>query len=107
MCGCQINPFWIFCDQNKNKMIHQLKTESKYFQRVLDHTKTFELRKNDRDFQVGDYLELIEIDDQVVATGAVLKVRVSYILQGAPWLRDGYCCMGLDMDDIAFSSEAK
>ena len=36
-------------------MIHALKTLPEYFEAVLENKKTFELRKNDRDFKVGDY----------------------------------------------------
>lgn len=42
-------------------MIHQLKCEAKYFEELCFGTKTFEVRKNDRDFHVGDYLALNEL----------------------------------------------
>lgn len=44
-------------------MIHALKTEPQFFEAVIDGSKTFEVRKNDRDFRVGDYLALNELDD--------------------------------------------
>lgn len=31
-------------------MIHQLKIESRFFEDIVKRTKTFEIRKNDRDF---------------------------------------------------------
>lgn len=37
-------------------MIHNLKIEPKYLERVLTGEKTFEIRNNDRDFQKGDSL---------------------------------------------------
>ena len=37
---------------------HELKLEIKYFDDVKSGKKNFEIRKNDRDFQVGDILEL-------------------------------------------------
>ena len=40
-------------------MIHALKTLPEYFEAVWENKKTFELRKNDRDFKVGDYLALL------------------------------------------------
>lgn len=42
-------------------MIHQLKCEAKYFEDVCSGNKTFEVRKNDRGFHVGDYLALNEL----------------------------------------------
>lgn len=37
---------------------HELKLDIKYFDEVKDGNKNFEIRKNDRDFKVGDILEL-------------------------------------------------
>jgi len=39
--------------------IHQLKIERRYFDRIERGFKPWELRKNDRDFQVGDALSFI------------------------------------------------
>lgn len=38
--------------------IHELKLDIKYFDEVKRGKKNFEIRKNDRDFMVGDILEL-------------------------------------------------
>lgn len=38
--------------------IHELKLDVKYFDEVKDGNKNFEIRKNDRDFNVGDILKL-------------------------------------------------
>ena len=48
---------------------HDLKTWPEYFHQILARKKTFELRLNDRDFQVGDTLRLIEFDPCRVCTG--------------------------------------
>lgn len=42
--------------------IHYLKILPQYFSHVLDGTKTFEIRRNDRDFAVGDCVLLEEYD---------------------------------------------
>ena len=39
---------------------HDLKTWPKYFEAVRSQNKTFEFRYNDRDFEVGDTLCLLE-----------------------------------------------
>jgi len=43
-------------------MTHELKIWPQYFNRVLDGSKTFEVRKNDRGFQFGDSVILKEWD---------------------------------------------
>ena len=58
-------------------------------------TKTFEIRKNDRDFKEGDLLHLKEIDDITKKyTGFEFFVRVNYIHAGLG-LQDGYVCMSI------------
>jgi ASC-1-like (ASCH) protein len=73
-------------------MIHELKTWKEYYDPIFMGRKTFEVRKNDRDFKVGDTLILIETDfggngmtdhDLTrVPTGRKLARTVSYILHG-------------------------
>lgn len=75
---------------------HELKTLPQYFQAVWNGTKTFELRKDDRDYQRGDILVLREWDGEKY-TGSALCVKVAYILQDAEkyGLKDGYVIMGI------------
>ena len=60
---------------------HTLKTWPEYFQAVARGAKTFEIRKNDRNFQVGDELELVEYDPREGAgfTGRAIDCKVTYI----------------------------
>jgi ASC-1-like (ASCH) protein len=44
---------------------HELKVMPQYFQRIVTGQKTFEIRFNDRDYQVGDTLFLKEHDPKV------------------------------------------
>lgn len=60
-------------------MIHALKTLPEYFEAVRKGYKTFELRKNDRDFRVGDYLALNEWDGEKY-TGRALLAKITYML---------------------------
>lgn len=41
-------------------MIHELKVQPPFFERLIDGTKTFEVRRDDRGFQRGDVLRLNE-----------------------------------------------
>lgn len=79
-------------------MKHELKILPCYFQDVWDGKKTFELRRDDRDFQVGDLLILREWDNMTqMYTGSALVVEVTYILRNAPQygLENGYCIMSI------------
>jgi ASC-1-like (ASCH) protein len=64
-------------------MIHELKTWNKYYQEVFMGRKTFEVRKNDRNFQKGDTLIIKEWDNtKKEYTGRSLARNVTYVLQG-------------------------
>ena len=75
---------------------HELKILPEYFQAVWYGKKKFEMRKNDRDFQVGDMLILREWDG-VRYTGSALCVTVTYIYQDGfvGGLEDGWCIMSI------------
>jgi hypothetical protein len=75
---------------------HRLKTESKYFNDVLYNRKSFEVRKNDRDYQVGDRLTLLEIRDNGDYTGVSLERKIIYVLLGGQFgIEKDYCVLGL------------
>lgn len=48
------------------EMTHDLKIWPTYFERVLDGSKTFEVRVNDRGYQQGDEINLREWDPEVI-----------------------------------------
>lgn len=59
---------------------HKLKIQPEFFEEVCKKIKTFEIRKNDRDFRVGDKLLLQEfIPETQEFTGRVVERRISYI----------------------------
>lgn len=63
-------------------MIHSLKIKSEYFEKIISGEKNFEVRKNDRDFRVGDLLALNEYKD-LEHTGRSCLVVVDYILSSS------------------------
>lgn len=80
--------------------IHELKTWPAFFWPVVHGDKTFELRKNDRDFQVGDVLVLREWDPVTEQyTGASSPGwHVTYVLAAemSGWvLQPGYVVLGI------------
>lgn len=78
-------------------MIHHLKTWPEYYEAVLDGTKSFEVRKDDRDFQVGDLLVLLEYDpDEGEFTGRKLHKKISYKLGGGSFgINEDFCVLGI------------
>jgi len=84
-------------------MIHELKVWPTFFRDMLAGDKTFEVRKNDRGFNVGDELILREWDPQAQRyTGATTRRRVHYLtrldLIGCP----GFVAMGLANVDLPY-----
>jgi Domain of unknown function (DUF3850) len=76
-------------------MIHDLKTESKYFHDILACIKKFEVRKNDRNFKIGDTLRLMETINGKL-TGQECFVEIIYILEGGQFgIAKGHYVMGI------------
>ena len=71
--------------------VHDLKISMKYMDAQLAGIKNFEIRKNDRDYKVGDRLWLREWNGQNY-TGRKVTVYVTYITDYAQ--RDGYVVLG-------------
>jgi hypothetical protein len=81
-------------------VLHHLKTWPTFFDAVARGDKTFELRKNDRCFEVGDEVILEEWDpDAGVYTGRKARRRVTYALEDFPLLVPGACVLGLQAID--------
>lgn len=74
------------------KIKHELKIQPQYMEAVLTGRKTFELRKNDRDFQVGDTFILREWENGAY-TGRHFIQAISYVLKDCSeyGLDDRYC----------------
>ena len=70
--------------KDKERKVHELKTLKPYYRDVLSGLKTFEVRKNDRDYKVRDGLILREWTGTEY-TGGELLARVNYILDGGQY----------------------
>lgn len=80
---------------------HILKTLPQYFEDVWQGKKKFEVRLNDRGYEVGHFLILKEYNPAVIDneyTGRVIKAQVTFLLENVPelGLQDGYCIMGIN-----------
>lgn len=89
--------------------IHDLKTWPRFFDAVASRRKNFEVRRDDRDFQPGDWLLLAEYDpanqrdEPVGYTGRKLIRRITYVLRGRDATDFGvqprFCVLGLAADE--------
>ncbi len=80
--------------------IHKLKLNAAYYDDSASGIKTFEIRKNDRDFKVGDILELREyvwsgLDGKGAYTGSVHWKIITYILDDKEYLYEDYICLAV------------
>jgi hypothetical protein len=81
----------------REQKTHNLKTWPEYFDAIWNGSKPFEVRKNDRDYQVGDWLNLQEWEPTPgVYTGRSMTVRVTYIMGGGSFgIADDHVVMGI------------
>jgi len=78
-------------------MIHELKIKNEYLLAVIDGSKTFELRKDDRDYKVGDYLHLQGYHNGKYNHLETVK-EITYIYRGGEYgLEKGFAILGLKM----------
>lgn len=75
--------------------IHDLKTLMPYFEEVANGNKTFEIRKNDRDYEEGDVLLLREImsPSRPAYTGRMKAAQVTYMTDFEQ--KEGYVVLGI------------
>lgn len=85
--------------------VHYLKTDSSAFHDVATGKKTFEFRKNDRDFTTGDILILYEYP----AMGLFIVCQVLHMLHGGKYgVPEGYVIMSIHVlgDNLAVYRKA-
>lgn len=85
--------------------IHRLKVWPTYWSLIDDNVKTFEIRKNDRNFKVGDYLVLDEwnpnqapgyLAGHYTPKEALVRI-ITYILVGGQFgLEEGYVVLQME-----------
>jgi hypothetical protein len=78
-------------------MTHALKTWPEFFHQVERGVKTFEIRKYDRPFCMGETLLLQEWEpEKKEYTGKEIKREITYILHGGQFgIEKDFCVMGI------------
>lgn len=83
---------------------HKLKTLQPWFEEVWDREKRFEIRLNDRDFQVGDRLLLRLYDPETGYGFREIDACIRTVLIDVPGVKDGHVVLQLaDMSNYAGS----
>ena len=91
--------------------LHELKILHKYLIDVSLGIKTFELRKNDRDYQVGDLIHFIDIrEDNITPNNGLVEpyidentlYRITYVLKDVEkyGLDKDYCILAIKKLEI-------
>lgn len=75
--------------------LHIKKIQPKYFEDILENGKNFEIRKNDCDYQVGDFVFLVEYDGEILTNNSIFA-EITYVLKDIPeyGLDKDYCIFG-------------
>ena len=87
--------------------LHELKIKHEYLVEVVMGRKTFELRKNDRDYQVGDLIRFIDIKQDSkggfdIYIDEDTLYKITYILKDVPeyGLDKDYCILAIKKLEI-------
>lgn len=87
-------------EENNMVKVHELKIVPEYFRAVKEGKKKFEIRKNDRNLKVGEYIDLREYSGDKGYTGNRLCLKIVYMIE-SDWfpqgLKDGYCVLGIEV----------
>lgn len=85
--------------------IHRLKIQEQYADAVLNGTKTFEIRKNDRGYEVGDKIVFDVVTNECYAVGAAARhplngatYRIDYILDDFEGLAQKYVALAISKE---------
>lgn len=77
---------------------HKIKIKYSYYKAVLSGEKTFEIRKNDRNYCVGDIIHFVPIDDNcgLLIPHKANAYRITYVFHGGEYgIASEYCVFGI------------
>ncbi len=94
---------------NPNNKVHELKTDPYVFEEVFKDNKTFEIRFNDRKYEINDVLILKETKytgsemacgAPLIYTGREVVKRISHILTGPMYgLKENWVILSIKDDE--------
>ena len=85
---------------------HRLKVFIKYADAIMNGTKTFEVRKNDRGYEVGDKIVFSVVSNEGISVGDAVRhplngvtYRIDYILDDFEGLAQKYVALAISKED--------
>ena len=75
--------------------VHCVKILPDNFDNVISKKMSFQIRKDDRDYRLGDCMYLQEFTNEY--TGRALPVKINHILRESEGLRDGYVLLNIEV----------
>lgn len=78
----------------RQKPVYQIRLAANAFDDVASGSRSFELRKKDKDYKVGDILEMLEFKD-AKHTGRTIKAEITYVMEDYTGLVDDYCILAI------------
>jgi hypothetical protein len=83
--------------------VHVLKTVNPYFEEATQEKKPWELRKNDRDYNAGDYIISREYSAELDKYSNRFMVgEILFILENFPGIEKGYCILTIKYKFITY-----
>lgn len=76
----------------------EIKIEPEYFKMIATGFKLNEMRKNDRDYQPGDFVVMGEVDKREGYTGQAIGARINWVVnneEAERWMKSEHCNFGL------------
>ncbi|ESM57759.1 hypothetical protein L394_01256 [Klebsiella pneumoniae MGH 48] len=84
----------------REPITHELKIFPEFFSAVCTGVKRAELRKNDRDYRVGDTLHLLETPrGSCHSTGEFINVKITHIADVGEWM-PGYVLLSIEREAV-------
>lgn len=89
----------------REPITHDLKIYPEFFSAVSTGVKRAELRKNDRDYRVGDTLHLMETPrGSCHQTGEFINVKITHIADVGEWM-PGYVLLSVELQERRKAAE--
>ena len=83
-------------------MIHNLKIQERFYKKIVSWIKTFEIRKNDRDYKVWDTITFtILFWKDILEFKSEIELQILNVFQEKWfWLEEWYCILSFKLINI-------